>query len=271
MNGVAPGEGKGWAKGRSAKDDPRVARAAAAHRGMAYTPRLDPSLDRRRMTRPASTAWTPALAYAVGLLAADGCQTDGRHLSFPSADRELVELLLRCLSKTNKITTERGRSGGIVYRTQIGDVALCRWLLGVGITPRKSLTLGALVVPDELFVPLARGLLDGDGSIINKRARADTRRRSDYHWEYLRTSFLSASREHITWLQSRMSAVLGVRGYIALERGVGRRHDMFTLRFGKRESLLLLPALYSDPSAPRLTRKLRVWEDYRARHRDLAS
>jgi hypothetical protein len=44
-------------------------------------------------------------------------------------------------------------------------------------------------VPDEFLFPLVRGLLDGDGSIINEVYRADTGRRKDYFREYLITSF----------------------------------------------------------------------------------
>jgi len=111
---VAKGEGKGWSKGRKAADDPRIARNADSHRGMEYQSHVGPDQDRRRKSPPASTVWTPTLAYAVGLLATDGCQTDGRHLAFPSADRELVEILLGCLGKTNKVAAVRTRAGGVV-------------------------------------------------------------------------------------------------------------------------------------------------------------
>jgi hypothetical protein len=194
---VPPGEGKGWAKGRSAKDDPRIARAAAAHRGKQYVPRVAPELDRRRTSAPVDATWTPILAYAVGLIATDGGLVRGRSISFPSADRELVEILLQCLRKSNRISVERSEEGNIYYRTQIGDVALHRWLVSIGIEPKKSLTIGAIDVPDEHLFSLARGLLDGDGSIMNKVARADTKRRSDYRWEYLQTKFVSASLAHI--------------------------------------------------------------------------
>jgi hypothetical protein len=264
---VAAGEGKGWAKGRTAKDDPRIARAAASHRGRIYASHVRPELDRRRLSPTVDTTWTPTLAYAIGLMATDGCIVDGDHIGFPSADRELVELFLQCLGKNNTISQFRTRTGGVAYRTQIGDVAFCRWLVSIGITPRKSLTMGKLDVPDELLVPLARGLLDGDGSIINKRARADTKRRNDYYWEYLRTQFLSASRPHIEWLHDRFLKLLELDGYIASARGRAGRHDMYTLRFGKRASLVLLPLIYADRGAPRLTRKWRVWADYVERHR----
>jgi hypothetical protein len=263
---VAAGEGKGWSKGRSAKDDPRIARAAAAHRGMQYVPQVPPEQDRRRKSAPAVIKWVPKFAYAIGLLATDGAIVRGRTISFPSADRELVEHVLECLGKTNMISEFRTETGSIAYRTQIGDVALCRWLPTIGITARKSLILGAITVPDELLPDLLRGLLDGDGSIINKRARADTGRRRDYYWEYLRTSFLSASRAHIVWLRERIAAAYGLDGYIAIARARDGHHEMYTLRFGKRASLDLLPRIYADPHALRLTRKWRVWADYQKRH-----
>ena len=234
---------------------------------MRYASRVRPDQDRRRTKTPARTAeWTPELAYAVGLIATDGCLTRGRTISFPSADRQLVELLLACLKKHNKISKFRTRIGNIAYRTQIGDVALYRWLEGIGITPRKSLTIGAIDVPDAVLLPLARGLLDGDGSIMNKRARADTKRCSDYYWEYLRTKFVSASRTHLEWLRGRIRDVLGIDGYIELARGRDGHHDMYALRYGKRISLVLLPALYEDPVAPRLMRKWAIWAAYCRRH-----
>ncbi|HEV2011911.1 MAG TPA: LAGLIDADG family homing endonuclease [Candidatus Limnocylindria bacterium] len=263
---MPPGEGKGWAKGRTAQDDPRVAHAASAHRGMQYVAHLPPEQDPRRKSAPAVVEWQPKFAYVMGLLATDGAIVRGRTITFPSADRELVEHVLHCLGKANTISAVRTKTGATAYRTQIGDVALCRWLPTIGITARKSLVLGAVEVPDALLADLLRGLLDGDGSIINKRARADTGRTRSYYWEYLRTSFLSASRAHIVWLRERIDVAFGLQGYIATARARDGHHEMYTLRFGKRGSLELLPRIYADPAAPRLTRKWRVWADYVERH-----
>jgi len=265
------GEGKAWAKGRSAKDDPRIARAAAAHRGMQYVPRVPAEEDRRRTSAPVDTTWRPTLAYAIGLMATDGCVVDGDHISFPSADRELVELFAKCLGKSNPISPFRTDTGGIAYRIQFGDVRFCRWLAGIGITGRKSLTIGAIGVPDDLMLELARGLLDGDGSIINKRARADTGRRSDYYWEYLQTKFVCGSRSHLAWLRTCLGSALGIDGLIIKRAARGRRHACYTLRYGKRASHVLLPALYRDPRAPRLTRKWLIWQRYLERHPDVRS
>ena len=242
MDIVAKGDGKSWAKGRKAADD------------------------RRRRSAPASTEWTPALAYAVGLLATDGCQTDGRHLAFPSADRELVEILLRCLGKTNKIATVRTRTGGIMYRTQIGDVAFCRWLLTIGITLRKSLTLGPLAVPDALLLECARGLMDGDGSITNFTHAATKKYYPDYRYERIVVGFCSASRAHLEWLRVKLQPYAGGPGWLGVTPPRNGRHEFVTLRYGKRDGLRLLPWLYRDPTVPRLERKYRIWQSYIARH-----
>jgi len=125
------------------------------------------------------------MAYIVGLTATDGCLITGRRaINFKSGDRQLVETYLRLLGRKNRVKSHPTKTGGIAYFTQFHDSALYEWFRGVGLTPRKSLTIGAIRAPAEFVIPLARGLLDGDGSVINKVYRADTGRRSDYFWEY---------------------------------------------------------------------------------------
>jgi hypothetical protein len=173
---------------------------------------------------------------------------------------------LQLLHRTNKIGTERTRTGGTAFKTQFGDAALYEWLMAVGLTPRKSLTLGSLRVPDEHVLALARGLLDGDGSIINKTYRANTRSSAPYYWEYLLTRFISASKKHLEWLQRRLSKQLGIRGWLGASSITTRGTTMWALTYAKRESCTLLPALYADPSAPCLIRKRAIWLSYVQRH-----
>lgn len=44
------------------------------------------------------------------------------------------------------------------------------------------------------------------------------------------------------------------------------RHPFYTLKYGNRASLRLLPTLYGDPAAPCLLRKRAIWLDYATRH-----
>jgi hypothetical protein len=59
------------------------------------------------------------------------------------------------------------RTGGIAYRAAFSDVELYRWFMSIGLTPAKSLTLGGIDVPDAFLLPVVRGLLDGNGSVVN--------------------------------------------------------------------------------------------------------
>ena len=263
--------GKGWAKGLTAATDARVARAAAAHRGKQYVRRTPPELCRWPVSGLTTLplAWSDDMAYIVGLTATDGCLITGRRaINFKSGDCQLVETYLRLLGRKNRVKSHPTNTGGIVYYTQFHDSALYEWFRSVGLTPRKSLTIGAISVPAEFVIPLARGLLDGDGSVINKVYRADTGGRPDYFWEYLITSFKSASRAHLEWLQSMLFVVTGQTGYLSQLRRkqpLPNRHPFFELRYGKRSSLVLLPLLY-PAEAPCLERKRAIWLAYAGRH-----
>jgi hypothetical protein len=265
------GVGKDWAKGLSAKTDPRVARAAAAHRGKQYVRRTPPELCRWPVAGLTTLplVWSDDMAYIVGLTATDGCLFTGRRaINFKSGDRQLVETYLRLLGRKNRVKSHPTETGGIAYYTQFHDSALYEWFRSVGLTPRKSLTIGAISVPDDYLMPLARGLLDGDGTLLNKVYRADTGRRDDYYWEYLITRFLSASRAHLTWLQSAIAGAtgqIGTIGEVKRKEPLPNRHPFYELEYAKRSSIVLLPLLY-PPNAPCLERKRAIWDDYAKRH-----
>jgi intein/homing endonuclease len=182
------------------------------------------------------------MAYVVGLTATDGCLVSGRRkINFKSAARDLVGLYLLLLRRTNKIKEGRTRAGGTVYFTEFGDARLYRWFESIGLTPRKSLTLGGLDVPDMFLAPLLRGLFEGDGTIQNFRHHPTLRAQPSYVYERLWTYFERLARRP-------------------------DRHDFFRLKFGNRESITLLRVLYASADVPRLERKWKVWDDYATRH-----
>ena len=139
---------------------------ATAHRGLRYQRRTP--FDECRWDGASWTTlaleWSDAMAYIVGLTATDGCLITGRRvINFKSCDRDLVETYLAVLGRTNQVRLERTVSGGVVYTAQFHDAALYEWFRSAGLSPRKSLTMGSLAVPAGNLLPLARGLLDGDG------------------------------------------------------------------------------------------------------------
>ena len=260
---VAKGEGKGWSKGKQASDDPRIAKNAAARHGPRGPYRINGSS--RVFDRPRPLRWTPDLAYAVGLIATDGCLASGRHLYFDSKDEQLVATFLKCIGRPVRYRASVTRIGGTAYRASISDVELYRWLEGIGLTPAKSLTLGAIDVPDEFLMALVRGLLDGDGSVLNY-VHAPTRKAyPSYRYERLVVQFNTASRAHVDWLRARLAPIIGP-GYLAIRAPRPPRQAFYTLRYGKAASVALLTLLYADRDAPRLIRKWRTWDDYVGRN-----
>ena len=249
--------GKDWAKGLTAAVDARIARNSAARKGTRYH-------TKRRVLR-GSIGWSVDLAYAVGLTATDGCLSrDRRHIDFVSKDVDLVELYLRCIEREDvRIAAVRTRTGGRAFRAAFSDTGLYDWLLGIGITPAKSLTLGGVTVPPAEFVHFVRGHLDGDGTIYILKHRPTPKTYPNYWYVRLWTYFTSGSRRHIEWLRGEIRRWLGVNGYV--ERIVREhRKDFYRLKYGQIESRILLAALYADPTWPALDRKRKKWLRYKA-------
>lgn len=54
--------------------------------------------------------WNVNLAYAVGLIASDGCLSkDGRHIDLTSTDIDQIQTFARILKLSNKISTNQVR------------------------------------------------------------------------------------------------------------------------------------------------------------------
>lgn len=260
--------GKGWAKGLTKATDPRVARAASAHVGRRYQSHLAYEQDRRHRSRAGEvdTTWTPALAYAVGLIATDGnLSPDHKNVRLVSGDRDLLEVFKTCVPRAGQI----GVHGANAWHVGVSSVMFYRWLQGVGLTPNKSLTLGGIDVPDDVFIHLVRGLMDGDGSIRNyvHHPAGNVRRYPNYRYERLEVSFHSASLDHVAWLRARLFSTLGLTGAITTSPRRTSPHPMHQLKYGKHASVELLGRMYADPSSPRLERKWRIWDAYLTRPR----
>ena len=203
------------------------------------------------------------MAYAVGLAATDGCLINtGRHVAFVSTERDQMEAFLAGVGRNPSTTTIR--KDGNAYRVQLGDVDLYRWLEETGLTQRKSLTLGRVDVPGELFLHLVRGLFDGDGSVSHYVHRPRARDYPRYLYRRLTVRFHSASPEHLTWLQKKLAETLSIKGAVVQE-SKDLLHNMYALQYAKYASITLLTKLYEDPASPRLRRKWLIWQDFRTK------
>src|SRR3989344_8284208 len=93
--------------------------------------------------------WSPNFAYAIGLLATDGClSSSGRHILFVSKDDEQIRNYMKALGIVNAIGSSRSSfTGQPVPRVQFGDTLFYHFLVGIGLTPAKSRTIGELKIP----------------------------------------------------------------------------------------------------------------------------
>lgn len=189
--------------------------------------------------------WNADLAYCVGLIATDGClYNDGRHISFVSADIQLVELFKSLLKLSNRIGFKKsGSSEKKCPNIQFGNVGFYNWLFKIGLTPKKSLTLGPLDIPQEYFIDFVRGCFDGDGSIYSYMDP----RWANSHMFYI--SFCSASKVFVDWLRKQLTKIVGIHGHISATNG------LYQLRFAKAESIVLIKKMYYRKQIPCLERK----------------
>jgi hypothetical protein len=200
----------------------------------------------------ARSIWSPETAYVVGLIATDGNLSRRRYgLALSSNDVDLLETARRCLQLTNSITRY---TNSRCYHIQWRDRRFYDWLVDIGLTPAKSLTLGALAVPDEYFADFFRGCIDGDGTVLVYTDRYHTAKKERYVYERLYVSLVSASRPFLDWMRARIRTAVGVDGFIDERRKEGQR-SLWRLRYAKADSIRLIGWMYYAPNVPCLARK----------------
>lgn len=205
--------------------------------------------------------WSSELAYAIGLIATDGClSNDGRHIILRSSDIDQIETFKKCLGLSNKIgapSIQGTLSSRICYRVQFGNVQFYRWLQKIGLFPAKSYTIGQLKIPDKYFRDFLRGHLDGDGSITTYEDRYNVSKDPSYVYTRLLVRFISVSQDHIQWLRNTISRLLNLKGDLHRSLPPKERHGvpMWQLKFMKKESIKLLNLLYYSDNIPALVRK----------------
>ncbi|MGH2406154.1 MAG: hypothetical protein ACRDGN_17100, partial [bacterium] len=167
-------------------------------------------------------------------------------MTLVSRDVELLEGVADILEVKTKLVPHRGgysKTG--VFHIMFGDLLFCDWLIGIGVTPRKTHTIGSITVPDSLFADFLRGHLDGDGSIITYVDHYNTKLKASYVYQRLYVKFVSASRAHVEWLRASMKRILGIDGYLTVQRRAeGQRAALFGLCLAKRDAIHLLRRLY---------------------------
>ena len=198
-----------------------------------------------RYTAKRHYQWSPEIAYGVGLIASDGClQSDGRHISLTSVDMEQLENFSFAIGRKLPISPNQNKSNVDAYRIQFSDVAFYDFLTSIGVTPRKSLTIGQLNIPNKYYPHFLRGLFDGDGST---NAYFDKRWKNSYMY-YI--SFGSASANFLQYISSNNMRLFGVNG-----KSINKTTRAYKLSYAKKDSYILYKNIYKDSGIFYLPRK----------------
>jgi len=197
------------------------------------------------------TVWSADLAYAVGLLTADGNLNKGRtRVEFISTDKELIDLFCKALRLQDVhvvFTPQQTRASW--YQIKLSDRAFRGFLEEVGLTSTKSKTLGPLQIPDPVFPDFLRGVLDGDGSWYVAESWSG-------RYRYLRVELCSAGLNFIEWIASKIAQLCGLQGHLQKKRS----REAYSLLFIGVKALELGDYVFYSNDVLALPRKRQVWQ-----------
>ena len=190
--------------------------------------------------------WSAAIAYSVGLMASDGClSSDERHLLLVSNDIEQLKNFSKAINKDLKICHHDSKPyGERAYRVQFSDTSYYDFLKNIGLTNRKSKTIGHLKIPNKYYHHFLRGVFDGDGTTY---AYYDSRWKKSYMYY---VGFASASKIFLEYMMLKNAKLIGTKG-----SSIRNCSRSYSLVYGKKDSHKLFNAMYKKTEDLYLTRK----------------
>ncbi|OGW93619.1 MAG: hypothetical protein A3K16_00795 [Omnitrophica bacterium RIFCSPLOWO2_01_FULL_45_24] len=177
--------------------------------------------------------WSPEMAYVLGLIITDGCVAKTGNISLNMNEKELLEKVKRIMGSQHKIIPSNHQEG--LYCFHFSRVRLVEDLAGLGILPRKSLSVKFPTVPDAFMKDFIRGVFDGDGSVYFEK------RSMRYP---VRTSFVSSSLEFIEKLEVTLQQLGLPKRAIYKQKTKNGMH--YKVRYSHENSKKLFKVMYYD-------------------------
>jgi hypothetical protein len=174
--------------------------------------------------------------------------SDGRHIDITSKDREFLDKLQKRIGIDVKIGVKYNGLKQRYFHFQISNKNFYDFLFSIGLTPHKSLTIGAIKVPEQYFGDFLRGLIDGDGCIRSWTHSTNKR-------EQWSLRIYSGSEEFINWLNSIAEQLFKVRGKIHKNTA-----NTWVLKYGKMAARYIMQQCYY-PGSFGLERKALLAEE----------
>lgn len=142
--------------------------------------------------------------------------------------------MVKRLRIPSKVSIKNKGTNKQANRIQIANKNFYTFLLSIGLTPNKSLTLDVLSIPHNFFIDFLRGLIDGDGGI--QRWVHHTNRREQWN---LRIA--SGSERFLIWVKREIERFIGAKGRLYSESDT-----QFRLKYGKMAAREIVKKCYYD-------------------------
>lgn len=208
------------------------------------------------------STWSANMAYILGFLVADGNLFDGANQKYRAyrASINLKTTDRHILESFSKIMEYEGPIYDYIPKNQsqltINSKTIYQDLFALGLTPRKSLTMGWLEnIPEEYMSHYIRGFFDGDGSIFHIKHPSQTR-------PYIGINF-TGTKHYLEGLKKELNKQLKKDyGYIrTLKIKAG---EYFQLVYTGDETIKrLLDYIYQDSTeSTRLIRKYEIYQNF---------
>lgn len=144
--------------------------------------------------------WNDTTAWLIGLLWTDGWMGKSNSVGLHLKDVQLIETAREKLDTDVEIKTRINKKTGKEYKSfSIANKYLADRLRTIGMHVNKTFTIEyPKNMPDEMFGPFFRGVIDGDGTVWLKK------RRIGQQVKDCRVSFVSASKVFVEQMQEEL-------------------------------------------------------------------
>lgn len=202
------------------------------------------------------------MAYVLGYIYADGSLTDasylrGKYISVTSVERNNLLKIKNWLGSGHTIAKKppTTRNGKDIHTIRIGSKEIYQDLIGIGLYPNKSLSIGFPEIPAAHLAHFIRGYFDGDGCAYFERSLGS---KNQIISKRLRVVFTSGSKKFLAGLLNALRSKLDLR-----QDKVYKGNKSFQLSFSTADSIKIFKFLYANADVPIfLERKYKIFLSY---------
>lgn len=206
------------------------------------------------------------MSYVLGYIVADGCiykrkdRKDSYILNITSKDRDHLVSINKSLHSDYPISIKYNSQRMPHSQIQISNLEICKDLMNLGILPRKTIHLEPISAPDKYFFDFVRGFFDGDGSVYIYIVNGVSQ---------IKVNFVSTSYSFLDNFNSHLCRDLGIsqKSIHRLLPKDDRRLIKYSIDFYISDCEKLAKYLYENDPALYLTRKRRIFEDWKSKPR----